>query len=97
MISKEHLSSFTNNRLKKQKKAFQSFDLSLKSCEKRVHDLDEESLQKFSAVGSTGNELKKQLDDLMVSGDCTESYCTNVSSLTTMVALHSNECALLDF
>lgn len=57
------------NRLEEQKKAFKSFDLSLKSCEKRVHDLDEESLQKFSAVESVGNELKKQLDDIMVSRD----------------------------
>ncbi|KAJ7378480.1 hypothetical protein OS493_023015 [Desmophyllum pertusum] len=52
-------------RLERQKTAFQDFDLSLASCEKCVHDLDQESLQKFSAVGSTGSELKKQLDDLM--------------------------------
>lgn len=62
--------------MEEQKKAFQSFDLSLKSCEKRVHDLDEESLQKFSAVETVGNELKKQLDDIMVSRECRKNYCT---------------------
>ena len=69
------------DRLEKQKAAFESIDLSLKSCEKCVHDLDEEQLQKFSAVGSTRNELNKQLEEIMVSGKHTRTYCTNVHHL----------------
>ena len=55
------------NRLEKQKAAFEFFDLSLTSCEKCLHDLDEEQLQKFSAAGSTSSELNKQLEEIMVS------------------------------
>lgn len=55
------------HRLEKQQSAFESFDLSLKSCEKTIGDLDWESLQKFSAVGSNGGELKNQVDDITVS------------------------------
>lgn len=55
------------NRLEKQKAAYESFDLSLTSCEKCLHDLDEEQLQKFSADGSTWRELNKQLEEIMVS------------------------------
>lgn len=55
------------NRLEKQKASFESFDLSLTSCEKSLHDLDEEQLQKFSAAGSTWRELNKQLEEIMVS------------------------------
>ena len=55
------------NRLEKQKAAFESFDLSLASCAKCLHDLDEEQLQKFSAAGSTWSELNKQLEDIIVS------------------------------
>ena len=55
------------NRLEKQKAAFESFNLSLTSCEKCLHALDEEQLQKFSAAGSTWRELNKQLEEIMVS------------------------------
>lgn len=55
------------NRSEKQKAAFESFDSSLKSCEKCLHDLDEEQLQKFSAAGSTWSEFNKQLEGIMVS------------------------------
>lgn len=72
---------YCTNRLEKQKAAFESFDLSLESCEKCVHDLDKEQLQKFSAVGSTRNELNKQLGEIMVSGEHTRGYCTNVYHL----------------
>ncbi|XP_020600932.1 cingulin-like [Orbicella faveolata] len=53
------------SRLEKQKAAFESFDSSLKSCEKCLHDLDEEQLQKFLAAGSTWSELNKQLEGIM--------------------------------
>lgn len=53
------------SRLKKQKAAFETFDLSLTSCENCLHGLDEEQLQKFSAAGSTRSELNKQLEEIM--------------------------------
>ena len=53
--------------MEKEKGTFETFDLSLKSCEKNIQDLDSESLQKFSAVESSGHELKKQMDDITVS------------------------------
>lgn len=55
------------NRLQKQRETVQSFDLSLQKCENAVAELDSESLQKFSAAGSNGDELRKQLDDITVS------------------------------
>ena len=61
------------NRLEKRRKAFQTFDLSLKSCEKSIQDLDSESFKKFSTVGSNVDEPKKQLDDIMVS-ECFIEY-----------------------
>jgi len=58
----EHIAN--KHRLEKKKGTFETFDLSLKSCEKNIQDLDSESLQKFSAVESSGHELKKQMDDI---------------------------------
>ena len=43
-----------------------AFDTSLDTCEKALNELDEESLQKFSSVGSTISEVREQLDDIQV-------------------------------
>ena len=45
----------------------QAFYVSLGTCEKALHDLDEESLHDFSSVGSTIKEVKEQLDAIQVS------------------------------
>ena len=44
-----------------------AFDTSLDTCEKALDKLDEESLHKFSSVGSTISEVREQLDDIQVS------------------------------
>lgn len=44
-----------------------AFDSSLITCWKALNDLDEESLQEFSAVGSNIQEVKEQLDEIQVS------------------------------
>lgn len=44
-----------------------AFDSSLITCWKALNDLDEESLQEFSAVGSNIQEVRGQLDDIQVS------------------------------
>lgn len=54
------------NRLENQRKAYQTFDSTLEACEKTIYDLDSQLPQKFSAIGSSGEEIKKQLDDLKV-------------------------------
>lgn len=41
-----------------------AFDSSLDVCWKSLNDLDEESLQKFSAVGSNIKEVREQLDEI---------------------------------
>ncbi|KAL9969714.1 hypothetical protein ACROYT_G021966 [Oculina patagonica] len=41
-----------------------AFDSSLITCWKALNDLDEESLQEFSAVGSNIQEVRGQLDDI---------------------------------
>lgn len=43
-----------------------AFDTSLDTCEKALNELDEESLQKFSSVGSTISEVREQLDNIQV-------------------------------
>ena len=37
------------------------------TCWKALNDLDEKSLQEFSAVGSNIQEVKEQLDEIQVS------------------------------
>jgi len=44
-----------------------AFDSSLITCWKALNDLDEKSLQEFSAVGSNIQEVKDQLDEIQVS------------------------------
>lgn len=44
----------------------EAFDSSLDACEKVFNEIDGESMEKFSFVGSTINEIKKQLDDIQV-------------------------------
>lgn len=48
--------------------SLKAFNSSLDTCEKALTELDEESLQNFSFVGSTINEVKEQLDDIQVGG-----------------------------
>ena len=43
-----------------------AFDSSLSICWRALNDLDEESLQKFSAVGSDIKEVREQLDEIQV-------------------------------
>ncbi|XP_074626301.1 uncharacterized protein LOC141884418 [Acropora palmata] len=43
-----------------------AFDSSLDTCEKVLNEIDDELMEKFSYVGSTINEIKKQLDDIQV-------------------------------
>mgnify|MGYP002260015776 FL=1 len=43
-----------------------AFDSSLDTCEKVLNEIDGELKEKFSYVGSTINEIKKQLDDIQV-------------------------------
>lgn len=44
-----------------------AFDSSLITCWKALNDLDEESLQEFSAVGANIQEVKEQLDEIQAS------------------------------
>lgn len=46
--------------------SLKAFNSSLDTCEKALTELDEESLQNFSFVGSTINKVKEQLDDIQV-------------------------------
>ena len=46
-----------------------AFDSSLDACEQALNEIDNESMEKFSFVGSTINEIKEQLDDIQV-GKC---------------------------
>ncbi|XP_068754810.1 putative leucine-rich repeat-containing protein DDB_G0290503 [Montipora capricornis] len=41
-----------------------AFDSSLDACEQALDEIDNESMEKFSFVGSTINEIKEQLDDI---------------------------------
>ena len=43
-----------------------AFDFSLDTCEKVLNEIDGELKEKFSFVGSTINEIKKQLDAIQV-------------------------------
>ncbi|KAJ7378472.1 hypothetical protein OS493_023007 [Desmophyllum pertusum] len=47
-----------------QEEPVKAFDSSLLTCWKVLNDLDEESLQKFSAVGSNIKEVREQLDEI---------------------------------
>ena len=54
-------------RLQNQRKAFQTFTLTLEACEKTIQDLHSKSLEKFSNIDSNAEEIQKQLDDMSVS------------------------------
>ena len=54
-------------RLQNQRKAFQTFALTLEACEKTIQDLHSKSLEKFSNIDSNAEEIQKQLDDISVS------------------------------
>ncbi|KAM7433938.1 hypothetical protein ABFA07_015914 [Porites harrisoni] len=51
-------------RLQNQRKAFQTFALTLEACEKTIEDLHSKSLEKFSNIDSNAEEIQKQLDDM---------------------------------
>lgn len=55
------------SRLQNQRKAFQTFALTLEACEKTIQDLHSKSLEKFSNIDSNAEEIQKQLDDMSVS------------------------------
>lgn len=54
-----------SNRLEKQRAAYQTFDASLKKCEKTIYDLDIGSVWKSSAF-APNRGLEKRLEEVMV-------------------------------